>query len=188
MTEVELPYKIYELTTKKKGKTMAQFTLQEELFLKASKKSANDEIEFVLNKTRNKIKVLDFISFCVKNETFDVNISNGDGNTALHVAANKGEEEIVNVLLTSKVLKTNQQNAKGKTPVMMAHKANFTDIEKAIQAYADFSQEAFDIIKNAREEKNQEKNQTYKEKIDAQNAAAEAHRNRVFNAQKGRGR
>lgn len=50
----------------------------------------------------------------------DVNIQDGDGNTALHLAAKTGNVECAELLLDSKNIKANRLNKKGFTPAYLA--------------------------------------------------------------------
>lgn len=113
---------------------MAELTTQEELFLRASKKDGTEIVNSIVDGKFTKMTAESFIRLCVDDPEFNVNVTKGDGNTALHsVAANK-KDDLVNILLTSDAIKTDLKNQRGYTAAQLAQKAGAKDIKAKIDA------------------------------------------------------
>ena len=64
----------------------------------------------------------------------DLNVSDYDGRTALHLAASEGQFEVVDYLIKRKV-NVNAKDRWGGTPLKDAKKSNHTDICNKIEKY-----------------------------------------------------
>lgn len=82
----------------------------------------------VINKNRRKAPIhnaaanelKDTLHVLLEHPHTDINIQDGDGNTALHIAAKAGNVECTEMLLESKNIRANRLNRKGITPAYLA--------------------------------------------------------------------
>lgn len=82
----------------------------------------------IINKTRKKAPIhlasmngcKDTLNVLLEHPSTDVNLLDGDGNSALHLAAKAGTVECTKLLLDSNNIKANQLNRKGFTPAYLA--------------------------------------------------------------------
>lgn len=65
----------------------------------------------------------------------DINGKNLDGNTPLHIACKRGDEDIVNILVNVKGISLKAQDNNGKTPTMIAQEAGHQDIVALLTEY-----------------------------------------------------
>ena len=67
---------------------------------------------------------LDMVKLLVENDAIDVNVADSDGNTALHKAAQRGDYDMVEYLITKSRANPRLKNNAGKTPKNLAQQEN----------------------------------------------------------------
>lgn len=83
-----------------------------------------------------------------KHKDIDVNLQNGDGNTALMLTMDNGYIKIVEILLQITNIDVNLKNSDGNTAIMIASNRGYIEIVEIMSKHKDIDVNLQNIIEN----------------------------------------